>query len=293
MPTLEALRRQMDSTESLHTVVRTMKVLSMTSIHQCEEAVESLNHYAKTVRQGLHIALRHRPHRVPQTDVAPHAPMGALVFGSIWGMCGRFNEQLAEDVAADLRARDTSDIAVMTFGEYIGGALESNGWTPDHTEGGPESVEGITRHVQDELVHLERWRERDHRRRIVLFYNELQSGTRYSIRVQPLLPLDRDWLRAIEQQTWPTRQVPTFRLPWDALFTALLQQYLFGSVYRAFAESLASEHSSRLAAMQRAETNVEDRLDRLHSQFHRQRQTAITEEVLDITAGYTAAQGHR
>jgi F-type H+-transporting ATPase subunit gamma len=82
--------------------------------------------------------------------------------------------------------------------------------------------------------------------------------------------------------------VPTFRGDWEALFASLVRQYFFVSLYRAFAESLASEHGSRLAAMQMAEDNVEERLDDLQSRFHRTRQNAITEELLDITSGFEA-----
>ncbi|HBY57563.1 MAG TPA: hypothetical protein DEG96_06865 [Candidatus Atribacteria bacterium] len=59
-------------------------------------------------------------------------------------------------------------------------------------------------------------------------------------------------------------------------------------LYRAFIESMASENASRLTAMQKAEENIEERLDNLNSQFNRQRQNAITEELLDIIAGFEA-----
>lgn len=78
--------------------------------------------------------------------------------------------------------------------------------------------------------------------------------------------------------------------PGVKLFTALIQQYLFVAIYRACAESLASEHASRLAAMQGAERNIEERLDELTREFHHQRQTTITEELLDIVAGVTALE---
>ncbi|KUK85600.1 MAG: ATP synthase gamma subunit-like protein [candidate division TA06 bacterium 34_109] len=51
---------------------------------------------------------------------------------------------------------------------------------------------------------------------------------------------------------------------------------------------MASENASRLTAMQKAEENIEERLDNLNSQFNRQRQNAITEELLDIIAGFEA-----
>ena len=83
-------------------------------------------------------------------------------------------------------------------------------------------------------------------------------------------------------------------MDWDRIFRSLIREYLFVSVYRAFANSLASENASRLAAMQNAEKNIEERLEELDVQFHRQRQMTITEELLDIVAGFEAlkeAQG--
>ena len=59
-------------------------------------------------------------------------------------------------------------------------------------------------------------------------------------------------------------------------------------IRRAAAESLAAENASRLAAMQGAESSIEDRLDELKGQYHRERQTGITEEMQDIVAGFEA-----
>lgn len=290
METLETLRRRINSTKSLHAVVRTMKVLSLTSIRQCEQAVDALDDYYRTVRLGLQAALRCRPHELPGPRGAPTARVGALVFGSTWGMCGRFNEQLARYVADELDVLAPDEAALMTFGEYVGDPLEMAGWAPDERAPGPESVDGITRRVQDVLIRVEDWRSTHRLDRILLFYNTLASGTSYEATTEQLLPLDRTWLERMEQEPWPTRMLPTHRTDWDDLFAALVRQYLFVSLYRAFAESLASEHSSRLAAMQRAETNVEERLDALRDRYHQQRQNAITEEVLDITAGFEALQ---
>jgi F-type H+-transporting ATPase subunit gamma len=75
-------------------------------------------------------------------------------------------------------------------------------------------------------------------------------------------------------------------MDWNRLFSSLIRQFLFVSLYRAFAESLASENASRLASMQGAERNIEERLIELNTQFHQQRQMSITEELLDIVAGF-------
>ena len=80
-------------------------------------------------------------------------------------------------------------------------------------------------------------------------------------------------------------------MDWETIFRALIREYLFVSLYRAFADSLASENASRLAAMQSAEKNIEERLEELFGQFHRQRQSTITEELIDIVSGFEAMGG--
>jgi F-type H+-transporting ATPase subunit gamma len=92
----------------------------------------------------------------------------------------------------------------------------------------------------------------------------------------------------VQQQAWPSQTLPTFTMDRERLFSALIRQYLFISLYQALAESLASEHASRLAAMQYADRNIRERLEELRAQFRQQRQLAITTELLDIVAGFEA-----
>ncbi len=210
MQTLETLRRQINSTESLHSVVHTMKVLSMTSIRQCEAAVESLSDYSRTVRLGLRIALRHRPREGRVLPTTATGRQGAIVFGSAWGMCGRFNENLAQH-ATERLGEAHRPRTVLVLGEYVGDALEAQGLTPDRQAAGPESVEGITARVQELLITIEQWRLDKQIDRVLLFYNQSTSGAGYDPTTQRLLPLDNEWLAQLEREDWPTRMVPAFR----------------------------------------------------------------------------------
>ena len=54
--------------------------------------------------------------------------------------------------------------------------------------------------------------------------------------------------------------------------------------------SLAAENASRLAAMQAAENNIEEKIDELYGRYHRRRQAAITEELLDVISGFEALE---
>ena len=69
---------------------------------------------------------------------------------------------------------------------------------------------------------------------------------------------------------------------------ALIREYRFVSLFRAYAESLASEAASRLAAMQRADKNIDELLEDLTRSFHRLRQSGIDEELFDAISGFEA-----
>jgi F-type H+-transporting ATPase subunit gamma len=78
------------------------------------------------------------------------------------------------------------------------------------------------------------------------------------------------------------------RMAPEALFSRLIREHLLVSLFRAGAESLASEHAARLAAMKGAERNIEERLEDLSAAHRRQRQEAITTELMDIVTGVEA-----
>jgi F-type H+-transporting ATPase subunit gamma len=126
---------------------------------------------------------------------------------------------------------------------------------------------------------------------VLLFFNRPLSGASYRPYTLQLLPVDLQWFQELERRPWPCRDIPFFTMDWNRLFSQLVRQYLFVSLYRAFAESLASENASRLASMQVAERNIENRLDELNAQYHQQRQGAIDAELFDLVAGFEALSG--
>ena len=124
--------------------------------------------------------------------------------------------------------------------------------------------------------------------RIILVYNKSFSAASYRPQNLQLLPMNTEWLQGLEQQPWHSEGLPTFTMDWEQLFSTLIRQYLFVALYRAFAESLASENASRLASMQAAQKNIEERLTELNAQYRHQRQSSITSELLDIVSGFEA-----
>ena len=291
MHTIEGLKRKIQSTEDLQSVVKTMKALAAVNIRQHERAVDSLKDYNKAVELGLRVVLRDRPEFMVEVRPAPHDRLGAVIFGTDQGMVGALNEQVlshAMETMDDLNIRH-EDRTIMAVGERMKNLLEDSGQRVEAFCPVPGSVAGITPRVQETLMNIESWNRERGLEQIYLFYSSTEvSGVTSQPHMVHLLPLDQVWLLTLRALSWPSRGLPYFTMDWDRLFSSLIHEYLFVSLYRAFAESLASENASRLASMQAAEKNIEEMLSGLKTHFQQQRQMSITEELLDIVAGFEA-----
>lgn len=314
MLTLETLQTQIHSIEDLQAVVRTMKALAMVSIRQYEKARTALTNYNTTVELGLQGLLHHRRFSEDSAGLLPFADssqkqtwVGVIVFGSDHGLCGQFNEQIAAYTLTQLHQRHIQPdrCLVAAVGARLIPYLEAAKQPVQKLFALPSSLAGTPGLIQDLLLAIDQWRFPKNAAQsppmdepadapcpaldqILLFYNQSLSATTFQPVTLQLLPLDRTWLHQLEQRPWQSSALPMVGTHWQPLFSALVRQYLFVSLYRATVESLASENAARLASMQAAEKNIEERLADLNADYRQQRQNAITGELLDIVAGFEA-----
>jgi len=287
--TLESLRRKIGGATELDSVVRTMKALAAASIVQYERAVHSLDDYYRTVELGLVAWLHH-------TRTAIYAEggtrknkgaTGAVVFGSDQGLVGQFNEVLA-DFAVGKLGDMPGDKHIFAVGERVLGYLNDAALPVTGNFTVPNSIAAITTLVGRILIEIEAQREQGKIAEVYLFHNRPISGAMYEPVMQRLLPLDDAWRRGLSKLTWPTANLPEVLAGAETTLKALIREYLFISLFRACAESLASENASRLAAMQRAEKNIDELLEGLNRNFHHSRQSGIDEELFDVISGFEA-----
>jgi F-type H+-transporting ATPase subunit gamma len=287
--TVEGLKRKLGSTEDLQSVVKTMKAMAAVNIRQYEKAVRSLADYARTVELGLAVVLG-AGGRLPKARRKAHGNLGVVVFGSDQGMAGSLNEQVASLAIDDLRenAVDLAGLPMVAVGQRVLGPWEDAGGRVESYLQVAGSIAGITPLVHELLFSIQAWGEERGIDRVWLYYNRQQGGASYKPIKRELLPLDRSWLERLVSEPWQGPSLPAFTMAPQALFSALLRQYLFIGLFQALAESSASENASRLAAMQGAEKSIAERMDELTRRYFQRRQSAITEELLDIVSGYEA-----
>ena len=288
--TTASLRRKIGSAGDLQSVVRTMKALAASSIGQYEKSVRALGDYYRTVELGLGACFRESepaPLLVERKGQAGGAAIGAVVFGSDQGLVGQFNDVVADFSVKTLAALPGKS-QVWAVGERVHARLADAGLPLVGLFTVPHSVEAVTPLVGQILVESEARRSQGKFAALHLFYNRPASGAVYAPVTQRLLPLDETWQRERIELRWPTKSLPEVMGGRTETLRALIREYLFVSLFRACAESLASENASRLAAMERADKNIDELLENLHGTFHRLRQSSIDEELFDVISGFEA-----
>ena len=285
--TLASLRRKIDGAGKLKSVVRTMKAVAASSIGQYEAAVRSLSDYEHSVELGLSLCFRQNGAMATSPKrPASKEPVGAIVFGSDQGLVGQFNEAVADFAAAKLGGMP-GEKKLWIVGERMSGKLVDSGLPIANQFSVPNSVDGITQLVEQLQIALEE-KKASPATEVYVFHARPTSGSLYEPVCQRLLPFDAEWRKAVVKIPWPTKNLPDIVGHGEATLRALIREYLFIVLFRACAESLASENASRLAAMQRAEKNIDSLSKQLNRGFYRLRQNSIDEELFDVIAGFNS-----
>ena len=297
--TTASLRAKIAGAGDLSSVVRTMKAVAASNIGQYEKSVQALLDYSHTLELGLGACFRERlsaSSAVQKKKKKVGKTPRAVVFGSDQGLVGQFNDVVADYAVKTLTALPGRP-EVWAVGERVHARLVGSGLSTIGIFKVPNSVEAIAPLVGEILLQSEARRSDELNKgeiaELYLFYNHPTSGSAYEPIMQRVLPLDESWSTNLAKVPWPTPNLPEVMSGGTMTLRAFVREFLFVSLFRACAESLASENASRLAAMQRADKNIEELLEDLNKTFHRLRQSGIDEELFDVISGFEALNAEK
>ena len=273
-----------------------MKSISAVSIKQCDRAARTVGDYHDTVLLGLQAALCDAPVNGGSRNAAAgtDAKVDAIIaIGSDRGLCGRFNETIAAKTAAVAAASAPANTGsgtgrplIIAVGARAAARLDVHHCAYDALIATPTAAKGLAETTERILVLLDRER-RERQIDAVVVINNARDGDHVAhAHTRRLLPVDHAWLKDLKSKPWPSRGLPMHTVDRETLFSMLIREHLFVSVFRALADSVASEHAARLAAMQRADRHIDDYLETLAGDIRRERQTTITQELLDVVSSY-------
>lgn len=285
--TREQLARQSNTLSSINGIVRTMKALSAINAPPYEQAASDIEAYQQSLEKGFAAFAYCTQGRYGRKQGASQERTLHIVFGSDHGLCGNYNEQLANYFAANFISNKSH---VLCIGARMERALNDHGFQAYKCLMPPASVKGVNR-LANQLVHdIQQFSSQQglQHSHVSLWFTQRAEQSGHVPHHDILLPVPEHLFQA--KPHWQSTALPFFTMPEEALLSALIRQYLFVHLYRASAEAIATENAARLALMKQAEQTVADRLAEVKQKASQVRQEEITTELMDIVIGHLSRE---
>jgi F-type H+-transporting ATPase subunit gamma len=287
MPSLKSIRRRIASVKSTQKITRAMKMVAAARLRRAQQRITELRPYAQKTAEVLRsVASRAGEDAThPLLEQRPVKTVLLFVLTSDRGLAGAFNSSIQR--AAEKKIRELREegftVLLATLGRKGRDYLKRRGLEARHdwsgaAEGKSEKAQEIAR----TLIHDFTSGEVD---RVIVLFNEFKSAISQKVTFEQVLPIvtatgDAGAAGAKADFIYePSR---------DALLERLLPMYVEVSVFRAMLDSSASEHGSRMTAMDNATNNAKKMISSLTLQYNRARQAAITKELMEIIGGAEA-----
>jgi F-type H+-transporting ATPase subunit gamma len=296
MANLLDIRRRIKSVKNTQQITKAMKMVSAAKLKRAQDRVVTARPFANKMTEVLgELATR--------TDENFHHPLLdqrgdqnylLVLITADKGLCGAFNTNLIKAAQGFIRENEGKHIEMMPVGrkgrdffrrrnvpiakEYIG--LTGKG----RVEYG-EAVE-VAREI------IRRFTEDEELGKVFVIFNEFKSVLQQRVLIEQLLPVSRASEGGEDEGAAQGRAGATVDYIYEQepaeIFSRLLPRLIETQIFRALLESVASEHSSRMTAMDSASKNAGELIGTLTLNMNRVRQAAITNEIIEVVSGAAA-----
>ena len=212
---------------------------------------------------------------------------GYLVITADKGLAGEYNMRVIRD--AERRLKEHDDNALFVVGEYGRAYFASHGYQIEksflYSAQNPDMDRA--RFICDHLVDLYVKRELS---KIYLIYTDFGNGLNPTSVCKRILPFHRAFFEEIPGNSESLFEfVPSV----EEVLDNIIQNYVIGYVYSALIDSFCSEQNARMMAMDNANRNAKEMLDKLRLEYNHARQSAITQEITEVSSGARALRKNR
>ncbi|MBI4250477.1 ATP synthase F1 subunit gamma [Candidatus Uhrbacteria bacterium] len=302
MPSTLAIRRQIRSVRNTKKITKAMELVSGAKMRKAVASALATRSYAHCAWDLLqHLATRVDRALHPLLAVRPVRRSAVIIISSNRGLCGSFNAQLAmKGIGAIRRAQEAGaqQVDIITFGRRARDTVARHGYTI-HADF-PKA--DITTSIMDiaGIIHVITQGFSDGSLdRVDIVSSSFVSSIKQNIEAWQLLPLVTEgFVRTgiTESATKETAKKDSdfsqfvFEPSEQQVLGHIIPRLLETQIFQAVLETEASEHSARMMAMHNATEAASEMVGDLELTYNRVRQSAITQEIAELSAGRAALE---
>jgi ATP synthase F1, gamma subunit len=282
MANLKEIRNRINSISSTMQITSAMKMVSAAKSKKAQEAIHAMKPYANTLGnllKSLKSALGTTNPFLPREKGEKRILVVAIT--SDRGLCGAFNSTIVKHTLSLLEKYEGKEVEILTIGKKGNDILKKTGKVSRYCEGffdhmdfqkvatlAQELMDAYTKGTYD---------------RIILVYNSFKNVATQILTEEVFLPLQ---LTTTEEEQEESDFI--YEPSAEAIIEGLIPKHLKLQLYKGLRDSLAAEHGARMTAMHKATDNASTLRDELTLTYNKARQTAITNEILEIVSGANA-----
>ena len=264
------IAKKIKAFHTIEDIVSAMKAYAGVTIRKTEELVINIRRYEENILYVMADLLAYFPDLLIEEKTGKRI---LIAFGSSQGLCGPFNEKMADGILENIDKEDT----LFLIGRRLKSLLESQNINYQGYVDSIVSVSGIQQALKEIIVQIMTMYKTDEYYALTIMFTNISEKTA-EILVEQILPPDVHRLSSLN----PTKLQPLIYLDSKIIFEKLLEEFLYITLYRAYLESLRSENWYRLRSMEGASESLKKRVSKLSSLQKYVRQEEITEEMLEI-----------
>ena len=277
---MKDIKLRIKSVESTMQITKAMELVASSKMRRAKERVERSRPYFEVLHKALtDIAAADIELRSPYLKQRPVQRTLLVVIAGDRGLAGGYNTNLFKLAAAEMEGKNAQ---VVTIGKKAQEHYAKRTWpvAADYP-GIAETMQiGDTHPIVAQLLDLFRSGKVDE---VFLCYTAFVSPLQQEPKCIQLLPAR--FAQAEEEKPSGARVLTEYDPSPEAVFDAIIPEFLYGVLYGAVVESYCSEQSARRMAMEAASDNASEMIENLNLSYNRARQAAITQEITEIVAG--------
>lgn len=276
---MKDIKRRIKSVQSTMQITKAMELVASSKMRRAKERALGVRPYFNAIYETVaRLAGVTRDSDSVYTRRREVKNSLFIVIAGDRGLAGGYNSNVFKCAAAEMEGKNAS---VITIGKKSQEYYAKRQWPVVADYPGVAETMRIsdTHEIVDSLIEAFRSGKADE---VFLCYTEFVSPLQQEAKCIPLLPLSFER----KENTGKGAHVLTEYDPSpEAVFNAVVPEYLYGVLYGAVVESYCSEQSARRMAMEAASDNAGEMIENLNLSYNRARQAAITQEITEIVAG--------
>ena len=278
---MKDIKRRIKSVQSTMQITKAMELVASSKMRRAKERALAARPYFNTMYETItRLAAETRDGDSVYTRRRPVKNSLYIVIAGDRGLAGGYNANLFKLAAAEMESKQAQ---IVTIGKKAQEYYAKRDWPVAADYPGIAETMKIsdTHEIVERMLGLFRGGQVDE---VFLCYTRFVSPLQQEPKCIQLLPASFERSEKGEK-TLGARVLTEYDPSPEAVFDAIIPEYLYGVLYGAVVESYCSEQSARRMAMEAASDNASEMIENLNLSYNRARQAAITQEITEIVAG--------